>query len=97
MVNLILHSLAGKYGEILRDLAHITGKSFKRIYIVGGGSRNGLLNRLTASATNLEVRCGAVESSTVGNFAVQLAALETARADAAAVAYWAKQLSSAAL
>jgi len=38
-----------------------------------------------------------VESSTVGNFAVQLAALETARADAATVAHWAQQLSSAAL
>jgi rhamnulokinase len=75
MVNLILHSLAAKYGEIVSNLAHITGKKFKRIYIVGGGSRNSLLNRLTASATNLEVRCGAVESSTVGNFAVQLAAL----------------------
>jgi rhamnulokinase len=97
MVNLILHSLASRYGEILSDLARITGKKFKRIYIVGGGSRNRLLNRLTARATNLEVRTGAVESSTVGNFAVQLAALETARADAATVAHWAQQLSSAAL
>jgi rhamnulokinase len=95
MVSLILHSLAGKYGEIVSNLARITGKKFRRIYIVGGGSRNRLLNRLTAGATNLEVRCGAVESSTVGNFAVQLAAQEKARADADAVAHWAQQLSSA--
>jgi rhamnulokinase len=95
MVTLILHSLAGKYGEIVSSLAGITGKKFRRIYIVGGGSRNRLLNRLTASATNLEVRCGAVESSTVGNFAVQLAAQETPRVDAVAVAHWAQQLSSA--
>ncbi len=95
MVNLILHSLAGKYGEIVSSLARITGKKFKRIYIVGGGSRNSLLNRLTASATGLEVRCGAVESSTVGNFAVQLAAQEKAGVDAVAVAHWAQQLSSA--
>jgi rhamnulokinase len=94
MVSLILHSLASKYGEIVNKLAHITGKKFKRIYIVGGGSRNRLLNRLTASATNLEVRCGAVESSTVGNFAVQLAAQENSAADAMAVAHWAQQLSS---
>jgi rhamnulokinase len=95
MVSLILHSLAAKYGEIVNSLAQITKKKFRRIYIVGGGSRNALLNRLTAATTNLEVRCGAVESSTVGNFAVQLAALETTRADAPAVAHWAQQLSSA--
>jgi rhamnulokinase len=95
VVNLILHSLAAKYGEVVNNLARITAKKFKRIYIVGGGSRNTLLNRLTASATGLEVRCGAVESSTVGNFAVQLAAQENAGVDAAAVAHWAQQLSSA--
>ena len=49
MVSLILHSLAAKYGEIVSSLARITGKKFKRIYIVGGGSRNSLLNRLTAN------------------------------------------------
>jgi rhamnulokinase len=90
MVGLILHSLAARYGEIVSSLAHITGKKFRRIYIVGGGSRNRLLNRLTAATTNLEVRCGAVESSTVGNFAVQLAAQEKAP-----VAHWAQQLSPA--
>jgi rhamnulokinase len=95
MVNLILHSLAAKYGEVVRDLGRITGKRFKRIHIVGGGSRNNLLNRLTATATGLEVRCGAVESSTVGNFAVQLAAQEDAGAGAVAVAQWAQQLGSA--
>ena len=76
MVNLIMHSLAARYREIVNSVAHLTGKTLRKIYIVGGGSRNTLLNRLTASATGLEVRCGAVESSTVGNFAVQLAALE---------------------
>jgi rhamnulokinase len=94
MVNLILHSLAGKYGEVVSKLARITGKKFRRIYIVGGGSRNSLLNRLTADATGLEVRCGAVESSTVGNFAVQLAAQEKGGVDAVVVAHWAQQLSS---
>jgi rhamnulokinase len=95
MVSLILQSLAGKYGEVVSKLTRITGKKFRRIYIVGGGSRNSLLNRLTANATGLEVQCGAVESSTVGNFAVQLAAQENAGADAVAVAHWAQQLSPA--
>ena len=76
MTNLILHSLAARYAAVLRDAARITGKTLKRIYIVGGGSRNTVLNRLTAKATGLEVLTGSTESATVGNFAVQLAALE---------------------
>jgi len=98
ITSLILHSLAGRYREIVGSLAHITGKKLRRIYIVGGGSRNTLLNRLTAEATGLEVRCGAVESATIGNFAVQLAALEDSQSDgveAATTAHWAQQLSSA--
>jgi rhamnulokinase len=82
----------------MNSLAHITGKKLRRIYIVGGGSRNTLLNRLTEAATGLEVRCGAVESATIGNFAVQLAALEDPRPEgvaAATVALWAHRILSA--
>jgi rhamnulokinase len=93
LVSLMLHSLAAKYAETLERVAHISGKQLRRIYIVGGGSRNRMLNRLTAAVTGLEVRCGAVESSTVGNFAVQLAALESGQADVTTVAHWAQQLS----
>jgi rhamnulokinase len=100
MTSLILHSLAARYGEIVSSLAQITGKKLRRIYIVGGGSRNTLLNRLTEAATGLEVRCGAVESATIGNFAVQVAALEDPRPEgvaAATVAHWAQQILSGAL
>jgi len=44
--------------------------------MMGGGSQNEFLNRLTAEATGLEVRRAGTECSTVGNFAVQLATLE---------------------
>jgi rhamnulokinase len=97
MTSLILHSLAARYGEIVSSLGQITGKKLRRIYIVGGGSRNTLLNRLTEAATGLEVRCGAVESATIGNFSVQLAALENPQQDGvgvAAVAHWAQQILS---
>jgi rhamnulokinase len=43
---------------------------------VGGASQNEFLNRLTEEATGLQVHRGSPESSTVGNFAVQMAALE---------------------
>ncbi|HEY2039744.1 MAG TPA: FGGY-family carbohydrate kinase [Edaphobacter sp.] len=97
-VSLILYSLASRYAEVLSGLSQHTGKKLKRIFIVGGGSRNTLLNRLTAELTGLEVCCGSAESSTLGNFAVQLATLEGASAPdsqgfAAEVYGWADRLS----
>jgi rhamnulokinase len=73
---LIFHSLAARYGEVLRKISAHTGKHLKRLYIVGGANRNQFLNRLTAEATGLAVHCGSPESSTIGNFAIQLAVLE---------------------
>lgn len=70
--SLIFHSLAHNYAQVLQDMKAITGRNFTCIYVVGGGSRNKLLNRLTQQATGMEVRSGEVESSTVGNFSVQL-------------------------
>ena len=97
MALLIFRSLAARYAEVLRSVERHTGKRLRRLYVVGGGSRNGLLLRLTAEATGLEVVRGAAESSTVGNFAVQLAVLEGGAGRGAAafrgdVAEWARVL-----
>ena len=81
MINLVLHSLATRYAAILHQIEQLTAKQFRRLYIVGGGSRNRLLNRLTQQATQLELVCGAQESSTLGNISIQLAALERLRVD----------------
>jgi rhamnulokinase len=75
MTNVIFHSLASRYADVIRDLSKITGIRFKRIYVVGGGSRNSFLNGLTSKATGLEIVTGSTESATIGNFAVQLAVL----------------------
>jgi rhamnulokinase len=74
--SLIFHSLAARYARVLDRVAKITGKRLKRLFIVGGANQNTFLNRLTQEATGLEVFRGSPESSTIGNFAVQLAALE---------------------
>lgn len=76
--SLIFHSLAARYASVLEDVAALCGRRFKRIFIVGGGSRNFMINRLIREATGLDVVAGSAESSTLGNFAVQLAALEGA-------------------
>jgi rhamnulokinase len=87
IANVIFHSLAARYAEVLTDIKSITGKQLRRIYIVGGGSRNALLNRLTAKKTELAVIPGAVESATIGNFAVQMASLHGDYSGSTGVAY----------
>lgn len=71
---LIFESLAHRYAAALRSLEQMLGRSLRRIHILGGGSQNQLLTRLTAERTGLPVETGNVESSTIGNFAVQMAA-----------------------
>ncbi len=90
--SLILHSLAARYAEVFHDLVEVTGKPLRQLYIVGGGSRNTLLNRLTQDATGLEVHCGYVESATIGNFAMQLAQRTPSRAE---IGQWAAALGDA--
>jgi len=72
----LFRSLAARYAEVLQAVTEITAKQFRHLYIMGGGSQNDLLNRLTAAATGLTVVRIGTECSTSGNFAVQLATLE---------------------
>ncbi len=81
MINLVLHSLAARYAAVIHQIEALTAKRFRRLYIVGGGSRNRLLNHLTQRTTGLELVCGAQESSTLGNLSIQLAALEKQQLD----------------
>ncbi len=100
IATVVLHSLAKRYAEVLSLVAEITGKRLRRLFVVGGGSQNALLNRLTAERTGLEVIAGSVESTTLGNFAIQLAALEDSTTEGRGVrsedvAKWAAILNSA--
>jgi rhamnulokinase len=69
----IFSSLARRYAQLLHNLESLTARSFQRITILGGGSRNALLRKLTEESTGLAVIIGEAEGSTLGNFAVQLA------------------------
>lgn len=92
---LIFASLAARYATTIANLSQLTGRSFRKIVILGGGSRNALLSRLTEQATGLPVIAGEAEGSTLGNFAVQLAALEAAAGQtptASAIRAWAEVL-----
>ncbi|MDD5728093.1 MAG: FGGY family carbohydrate kinase, partial [Victivallales bacterium] len=67
----VYESLALKYREIRDLLNEITGQDCKVCNIVGGGTKNLMLNQFTANALNLPVKAGPEESSAVGNFMVQ--------------------------
>ena len=95
MASFLFHSLAARYAYVLRSVAEITGKQLRRLYMMGGGSQNDFLNRLTAKATGLEVLKAGTECSTLGNFAVQLATLEeTGEMSSRPACVWASRLAN---
>lgn len=67
----ILRSLAARYKDVLESLEKLTGKNIEVIHIVGGGSRNKLLNQLAADATGRRVVAGPAEATATGNALVQ--------------------------
>lgn len=71
----VCESLALGYAQCLREIESITGRRVQVLHIVGGGSRNELLNQLTANATGIPVLAGPVEATAIGNMLVQALAL----------------------
>jgi rhamnulokinase len=70
----ILESLAFKYRVVLESLERLTGVRIEVIRIVGGGSRNALLNQFTADATGRSIVAGPAEATALGNIAMQMVA-----------------------
>lgn len=68
----IYQSLAESYGCTVREIEELTGRTYSRIHIVGGGSNADYLNQLTAQATGKEVYAGPGEATAIGNLAAQM-------------------------
>lgn len=71
----ILEGLALKYRLVLEQLRDLYDSDINRIHIIGGGSRNTLLNQFTADATGIQVIAGPMEATAIGNLLMQASAL----------------------
>jgi len=73
-VRTILESLAFKYRLVLHNLEQVSGQRVAQLRVIGGGSKNRLLNQFTADATGRTVLAGPAEATALGNIAIQILA-----------------------
>lgn len=71
-IYVVYNSLAENYGESLRALEKLTGETYETLNIIGGGSRDGFLNELTAKATGKRIITGPTEGTALGNLIMQM-------------------------
>ncbi len=68
----VYHSLATSYDKTVKEIEKISGKEIKAIHIVGGGSKDMYLNKLTAKYTGKKVLIGLNEATATGNIISQI-------------------------
>jgi rhamnulokinase len=71
----IHESLALFYRIVLRRIERLTGKKIEKLHIVGGGSRDAMLNQCAANALKIPVIVGPAECTAFGNILIQAIAL----------------------
>lgn len=72
LATVIYQSLAESYAETFDDVEALTGKKYKAVNIVGGGSNAAYLNELTAKKSGRTVYAGPSEATAIGNLTVQM-------------------------
>ena len=72
MAYVIYNNLARYYDYSLKALEEVTGEKYETLNIIGGGSKNVLLNELTAKYTGKKVITGPSEGTAIGNLMMQM-------------------------
>jgi rhamnulokinase len=85
LVRVILDSLAASSARAISDASSLAGVVVNAVHVVGGGSQNELLCRLTSEAAGLPVIAGPVEATALGNVLVQARAVGVVSGDLAAL------------
>lgn len=83
VIRCVYDSLAACYAGSIADLEQTVGQRYDTLHIIGGGSRDTLLNELTAATTGKRILTGPTEATALGNLLMQMiAAGEVADLDA---------------
>lgn len=67
----IFESLALRYRQVLENLRSLSPRPIETLHVIGGGSRNDLLNQFTANAIGIPVVAGPSEATAIGNVMIQ--------------------------
>ena len=67
----IFESLALRYRQVLDNLRQLADHPIEVLHVIGGGTRNAMLNQFTANAVGMPVATGPVEATALGNMMVQ--------------------------
>lgn len=79
IVRCIFESLALRYRQVLDNLRSLSPRPVEALHVIGGGSRNDLLNQWTANAVNIPVVAGPSEATAIGNVMIQALAADVAK------------------
>jgi len=71
LVRCIFESLALKYNYVLGKLKGLAPFPIEKLHVIGGGSKNSLLNQWTANAISIPVIAGPSEATAIGNIMIQ--------------------------
>ena len=74
MAYCIFNNLAKDYARSLESLEETTGEKYETLNIIGGGSKNELLNELTKKHTRKRIIIGPTEGTAIGNLLMQMLA-----------------------
>ena len=72
MLCCVYHSLADCYAETIKELKEISGKKLDALHIIGGGSKDDYLSKLTADRIDVPVYAGPTEATAIGNLLAQM-------------------------
>lgn len=71
IIRCIFESLALRYRQVLENLCSLSPMPIETLHVIGGGSRNELLNQFTANAIGIPVIAGPSEATAIGNIMIQ--------------------------
>jgi rhamnulokinase len=70
-VRCIFESLSLKYKSVFEKIVGLAPFPIEKLHVIGGGSKNSLLNQWTANAIGIPVIAGPSEATAIGNIMIQ--------------------------